>query len=152
MSRHLQLYQWIDTVTMRFPSLSKPQDLGLALWSFRYGHCLLEQLNCCSRGVAPLFGQSHNTLRKRLSPRGGCCLSVAKQKLKPMRRWISKNLWFLVRYGGAETLADSGYFPAWLVFDNGGLAEQSASPCQTPDDRKHGPGCPVAMRNPWLLV
>ena len=66
MSRHLQLYQWIDTVTMRFPSLSKPQDLGLALWSFRYGHCLLEQLNCCSRGVAPLFGQSHNTLRKRL--------------------------------------------------------------------------------------
>ena len=34
MSRHPQLYQWIDTVVMRFPSLSKPQALGLALWSF----------------------------------------------------------------------------------------------------------------------
>ena len=34
MSRHSELYQWIDTVVMRFPSLSKPQALGLALWSF----------------------------------------------------------------------------------------------------------------------
>ena len=34
MSRQPQLYQWIDTVVMRFPSLSKPQALGLALWSF----------------------------------------------------------------------------------------------------------------------
>ena len=34
MSRHPELYQWIDTVVMRFPSLSKPQALGLALWSF----------------------------------------------------------------------------------------------------------------------
>lgn len=34
MSRHPQLYQWIDTVVMRLPSLSKPQALGLALWSF----------------------------------------------------------------------------------------------------------------------
>ena len=35
-------------------------------------------------------------------PRGGCYLSVAKRELKPTRRWTSKNLWFLVRYGGAE--------------------------------------------------
>ena len=34
MSRHPELYQWVDTVVMRFPSLSKPQALGLALWSF----------------------------------------------------------------------------------------------------------------------
>jgi hypothetical protein len=33
MSRQPELYQWIDTVVMRFPSLSKPQALGLALWS-----------------------------------------------------------------------------------------------------------------------
>ena len=32
MSRHPELYQWIDTVVMRFPSLSKPQ-----LWAWRCG-------------------------------------------------------------------------------------------------------------------
>jgi len=33
MSRHPELYQWLDTVAIGFPSLSKPQALGLALWS-----------------------------------------------------------------------------------------------------------------------
>jgi|GEM_PF-4142376 len=32
MPRNPELYQWVDTVAMRFPSLSKPQAFGLALW------------------------------------------------------------------------------------------------------------------------
>jgi len=35
MSRQPELYHWIDTVAMRFPSISKPQAMGLALWSCR---------------------------------------------------------------------------------------------------------------------
>jgi len=31
---HPELCQWIDTIAMRFPILSKPQDLGLTLWGF----------------------------------------------------------------------------------------------------------------------
>ena len=34
MSRQPELYQWIDTVVTRFPTISKPQAMGLALWSF----------------------------------------------------------------------------------------------------------------------
>ena len=34
MSRHPALYQWLGTVGISVPSLSKPQALGLALWSF----------------------------------------------------------------------------------------------------------------------
>ncbi|GEM_PF-907781 len=47
MPRHPELYQWIDTIVMRFPSLSKPQALGLALWM------LFEQGLLCSRFFVP---------------------------------------------------------------------------------------------------
>ena len=66
MSRHPELYQWIDTIVMRFPSLSKPQALGLALWSFGMviaGSC---SLTAVADVLAPLLGQSYNTLRERL--------------------------------------------------------------------------------------
>jgi hypothetical protein len=62
MSRHPELYQWIDTVVMRFPSLSKPQALGLALWSIARS-C---NLTAVAYVLAPLMGQSYNTLRERL--------------------------------------------------------------------------------------
>ena len=48
-----------------FPSLSKPQALGLALWSFGRVFPLV-QFNRCGRCVGALMGQSYNTLRERL--------------------------------------------------------------------------------------
>jgi len=66
MSRHPQLYQWIDTVVMRFPSLSKPQALGLALWSFGMVIARSCSLTAVADILAPLMGQSYNTLRERL--------------------------------------------------------------------------------------
>ena len=66
MSRHPQLYQWIDTVAMRFPSLSKPQALGLALWSFGMVIARSCSLTAVADMLAPLMGQSYNTLRERL--------------------------------------------------------------------------------------
>lgn len=66
MSRHPELYQWIDTVVMRFPSLSKPQALGLALWSFGMVIVRSCSLTAVADVLAPLLGQSFNTLRERL--------------------------------------------------------------------------------------
>ena len=66
MSRHPQLYQWIDTVIMRFPSLSKPQALGLALWSFGMVIARSCSFTAVSDVLASLMGQSYNTLRERL--------------------------------------------------------------------------------------
>jgi len=66
MSRHPELYQWIDTVVMRFPSLSKPQALGLALWSFGMVIVRSCSLTAVADVLAPLWGQSFNTLRERL--------------------------------------------------------------------------------------
>lgn len=66
MSRHPQLYQWIDTVVIRFPSLSKPQALGLALWSFGMVIARSCSLTAVADVLAPLMGQSYNTLRERL--------------------------------------------------------------------------------------
>lgn len=66
MSRHPELYQWIDTVVTRFPTLSKPQACGLALWSF--GMILVRScsLSAVAHLLAPLLNQSFNTVRERL--------------------------------------------------------------------------------------
>jgi hypothetical protein len=66
MSRHPELYQWIDTVVMHFPSLSKPQALGLALWSFGMILARSCSLTAVTDLLAPLLGQSFNTMRERL--------------------------------------------------------------------------------------
>ena len=66
MSRHPELYQWIDTVVMRFPALSKPQALGLALWSFGMVVARSCSLTAVADVLAPLLGQSYYTLRERL--------------------------------------------------------------------------------------
>lgn len=66
MSRHPELYQWIDTVVMRFPALSKPQAVGLALWSFGMVIARSCSLTAVADVLAPLLGQSYNTLRERL--------------------------------------------------------------------------------------
>jgi len=66
MSRHPELNQWINTVSTRFAVLSKPQALGLALWSF--GMILARScgLSAVANLLAPLLGQSFNTMRERL--------------------------------------------------------------------------------------
>lgn len=66
MFRHPELYQWIDTVVTRFPTLSKPQACGLALWSF--GMILVRScsLSAVAHLLAPLLNQSFNTVRERL--------------------------------------------------------------------------------------
>ena len=66
MSRQPELYQWIDTVVMRFPSLSKPQALGLALWSFGMIMARSCSLAAVTDLLAPLLGQSFNSMRERL--------------------------------------------------------------------------------------
>ena len=66
MSRQAELYQWIDTVVMRFPSLSKPQALGLALWSFGMILARSCSLTAVTDLLSPLLGQSFNSMRERL--------------------------------------------------------------------------------------
>lgn len=66
MSRYNELYQWIDTIVTRFPSLSKPQALGLALWSFGMIVARSCSLSAVAGLLAPLLGRSFNTLRERL--------------------------------------------------------------------------------------
>jgi hypothetical protein len=66
MSRPPELYQWIDTVTRRFSPLSKPQALGLALWSFGMILARSCSLTAVANLLAPLLGQSFNTVRERL--------------------------------------------------------------------------------------
>ncbi|TAL48390.1 MAG: hypothetical protein EPN89_07095 [Methylovulum sp.] len=66
MSQHPELSQWINTVTMRFPSLSKPQAVGLALWSFGMIVARSCSLTAVADLLAPLLGQSFNTMREKL--------------------------------------------------------------------------------------
>ena len=66
MSRQPELYQWIDTVVMRFSPLSKPQAVGLALWSFGMIIARSCSLSAVAGLLAPLTGQSFNSMRERL--------------------------------------------------------------------------------------
>ena len=65
MSRHPELYQWLGTVVLGFPSLASHK-----LWVWRCGVLAgsfpLVQFNRCGRCVGALMGQSYNTLRERL--------------------------------------------------------------------------------------
>ena len=76
MSRQPELCQWIDTVVMRFPPLSKPQALGLALWSFGMIFARSCSLAAVADLLASLSGQSFNTTRER-----GCVILT----VRPMR-------------------------------------------------------------------
>lgn len=66
MTRSEQLYQWTTEVSERMPHLSKPQVLGLALWSFGVvaaRHCGLSTVALL---MAAVWGSSPNTMRQRL--------------------------------------------------------------------------------------
>jgi hypothetical protein len=66
MPRHPSLYQWIHTVAIRFPDLARPAATVLALWAFGMvlAHCCA--LSAVVLHLAPLLGQSFNTVRQRL--------------------------------------------------------------------------------------
>ena len=66
MSRHSELYQWIDQVSSHFPQLSKAFATGLALWSFGIIVARSCSLTAVAGLLAPLLGQSFNTVRERL--------------------------------------------------------------------------------------
>ena len=66
MSRHPELYQWIDQVSSHFPQLSKAFATGLALWSFGIIVARSCSLTAVAGLLAPLLGQSFNTVRERL--------------------------------------------------------------------------------------
>ena len=66
MSRQPELYHWIDTVAMRFPSIGKPQAMGLALWIFGMIIARSCSLTAVADLLASLLGQSFNTMRERL--------------------------------------------------------------------------------------
>lgn len=66
MTRQPEFYQWIDTIAMRFPSISKPQAVGLALWSFGMILAHSCSLSAVADMLSSLLGQSFNTMRERL--------------------------------------------------------------------------------------
>jgi hypothetical protein len=66
MSRQPELYQWIDIVVTRFPTLSKPQACGLALWSFGMILARSCSLSAVANLLAVLLGQSFYAVRERL--------------------------------------------------------------------------------------
>ena len=66
MSKLPELSQWSATVSSRFPALSKPQAMGLALWSFGMIFVRSCSLSSVAHLLAPLLGHSFNTMRERL--------------------------------------------------------------------------------------
>lgn len=66
MSRHPELYSWIAAVSTCFPHLSKPQAMGLALWSLGMIIARSCALSAVAGVLAALLRQSFNTVRERL--------------------------------------------------------------------------------------
>ena len=107
MSRHPQLYQWIDTVVMRFPSLSKPQGLGLALWSFGMVLARSCSLTAVADMLALLMEQSYNTLRERLRDtyrEAGSKAGKKRVELDVTECWAPWLAWLLM--AGRSTVSD----------------------------------------------
>ncbi len=105
MSRHPELYQWIDTVVMRFPSLSKPQALGLALWSFGMVIARSCSLTAVADMLAPLMGQSYNTVRERLRDtyrEAGAKAGEQRVELDVTECWAPWLAWLLDGWSGQQ--------------------------------------------------
>lgn len=66
MQRFPPLASWIEQITEHFPHLSKPQANGLALWSLGLILARSCALTTVAGLLAPLLGQSFNTVRERL--------------------------------------------------------------------------------------
>lgn len=66
MRRFPPVVNWIEQVACHFPGLSKPQAAGLALWSLGLILARSCALTAVAGLLAPLLGQSFNTVRERL--------------------------------------------------------------------------------------
>ncbi|NEO34553.1 MAG: transposase [Symploca sp. SIO3C6] len=67
MSPRPQRYkEWLSVVTQKMPHLSKPQAIGLTMWSFGIAITQSCGLSTVSGFLAELFEQPRNTLRQRL--------------------------------------------------------------------------------------
>jgi hypothetical protein len=105
MSRHPELYQWVDTVVMRFPSLSMPQALGLALWSFGMVLARSCSLTAVADVLAPLMGTSYNTLRERLRDtyrEAGAKAGKKRVELDVTECWAPWLAWLLDGWSGQQ--------------------------------------------------
>ena len=105
MSRHPELYQWIDTVVMRFPSLSKPQALGLALWSFGMVITRSCSLTAVADMLALLMGQSYNTVCERLRDtyrEAGAKAGKQRVELDVTESWAPWLAWLLDGWSGQQ--------------------------------------------------
>jgi hypothetical protein len=105
MSRQPELSQWVDTIAIRFPSLSKPQALGLALWSF--GMILARSCSLTSVAdlLAPLLGQSFNTMRERLRDtyrEAGAKSGKPRAELDVALCWAPWLAWVLAGWEGRQ--------------------------------------------------
>ena len=66
MPRHAPLYHWADRVATHFPELPRTTAFVLALWAFGMVLAHACALSAVALHLAPLLGQSVNTLRQRL--------------------------------------------------------------------------------------
>jgi hypothetical protein len=105
MSRHPELYHWIGTVASHFPHLSKPMAVGLALWSFGMIVARSCALSSVAGLLAPLLGQSFNTVRERLrdtyreaDAKAGPC----RAQLEVAPCWAPWLAWVLHGWSGSQ--------------------------------------------------
>jgi hypothetical protein len=88
---------------MRFSSLSKPQALGLALWSFGMVIARSCSLTAVTDVLAPLLGQSYNTLRERLRDtyrEAGAKAGEQRSELDVTECWAPWLAWLLDGWSG----------------------------------------------------
>ena len=105
MSRPLNIDQWISIVSSHFPRLSKPLATGLALWSFGMIVARSCGLTAVAGILAPLLGQSFNTVRERLrdtyreaDAKAGACRS----ELEVSECWAPWLAWVLEGWSGQQ--------------------------------------------------
>lgn len=117
MPRPEGLYQWAERVASRFPRLSKPQALGLALWSFGLALARGCGLSAVAVALAPVLGRPENTVRQRLREfylPAGRKRGPGRAELDPACCFAPLLAWVLSGWGGrrvalaldATTLAD----------------------------------------------
>ena len=105
MSRPLNIDQWISIVSSHFPRLSKPLATGLALCSFGMIVARSCGLTAVAGILAPLLGQSFNTVRERLrdtyreaDAKAGACRS----ELEVTECWAPWLAWVLEGWSGQQ--------------------------------------------------
>jgi hypothetical protein len=105
MSRHPGLYQWTTEVANHFPRLSKPMAAGLALWSLGMIVARSCGLTAVANALAPLLGQSFNTVRERLrdtyreaEAKAGC----QRAQLEVATCWAPWLAWILQGWSGTQ--------------------------------------------------